>query len=99
MLFRSARCAASGSGRGPSGVPSRGRGGSEFVGNVATNNDDGIEIDSGGAIPENSVVLTRNTANDNGDFGIEAVLGVTDGGGNKASGNGNPLQCLNVFCR
>jgi uncharacterized membrane protein len=32
-------------------------------------------------------------------FGIEAVPGVTDGGGNKASGNGNPLQCLNVFCR
>jgi nitrous oxidase accessory protein NosD len=75
-------------------------GGSEFVGNVATNNgDDGIQIDSGGAIPGNSVVLTRNTANDNGDFGIEAVPGVTDGGENKASGNGNPLQCLNVFCR
>jgi Right handed beta helix region len=75
-------------------------GGSEFVGNVATNNgDDGIEIDSGGAIPGNTVVLTRNTANDNGDFGIEAFPGVTDGGGNKASGNGNPLQCLNVFCR
>jgi len=50
-------------------------------------------------MPGSSVVLTRNTANDNGDFGIEAVLGVTDGGGNKASGNGNPLQCLNVFCR
>jgi parallel beta-helix repeat protein len=69
-------------------------GGSEFVGNVATNNgDDGIEISG------TSVVLTRNTANDNGDFGIEAFPGVTDGGGNKASGNGNPLQCLNVFCR
>jgi Periplasmic copper-binding protein (NosD) len=75
-------------------------GGSEFLGDVAMNNgDDGIEIDSGGAIPGNSVVLIRNTANDNGDFGIEAVPGVTDGGGNKASGNGNPLQCLNVFCR
>jgi hypothetical protein len=75
-------------------------GGSEFLGNVVTNNgDDGIEIDSGGAISGSSVVLTRNTANDNGDFGIEAFPGVTDGGGNKASGNGNPLQCLNVFCR
>jgi parallel beta-helix repeat protein len=69
--------------------------GSELVGNVATNNgDDGIEISA-----ETGVVLTRNTANDNGDFGIEAVPGVSDGGGNKASGNGNPLQCLNVFCR
>jgi Right handed beta helix region len=75
-------------------------GGSEFVGNVATmNGDDGIEIGEGGAIPGSSVVLTRNTANDNGDFGIEAAPGVTDGGGNKASGNGNPLQCLNVFCK
>jgi hypothetical protein len=33
-----------------------------------------------------------------GDLGIEAVAGVTDGGGNKVSGNGNPLQCTNVFC-
>jgi hypothetical protein len=63
------------------------------------NGDDGIEIGEGGAIPGSSVVLTRNTANDNGDFGIEAAPGVTDGGGNKASGNGNPLQCLNVFCK
>jgi hypothetical protein len=23
---------------------------------------------------------------------------VTDAGGNTASGNGNPLQCRNVFC-
>jgi parallel beta-helix repeat protein len=75
-------------------------GSSEFVENVATmNGDDGIEIGEGGAIPGYSVVLTRNTANDNGDFGIEAVPGVTDGGGNKASDNGNPLQCLNVFCK
>lgn len=35
----------------------------------------------------------------NGDFGIDAVAGVTDGGGNFAVGNGNPLQCNNVLCR
>jgi hypothetical protein len=36
---------------------------------------------------------------DNADLGIEAVVGVTDGGGNRASGNGNPTrQCLNVSC-
>ena len=40
-----------------------------------------------------------NVANDNGDFGIEAVPGVTDTGGNMASGNHNPLQCSNVFCQ
>jgi hypothetical protein len=39
-----------------------------------------------------------NTANDNLDHGIEAVPGVVDGGGNTASGNGNPTQCLNVAC-
>jgi hypothetical protein len=36
--------------------------------------------------------------NHNGDLGIEAAPGA-DGGGNKASGNGNPLQCVNVVCR
>jgi large repetitive protein len=64
-------------------------------GNVANESyyDDGIHVDSP------YVTLTRNTANDNLDFGIEAVPGVIDGGGNRASGNGNPLQCLNVFCK
>ena len=43
--------------------------------------------------------ITDNTANGNGDFGIDAVAGVIDGGGNVASGNGNPVQCRNVFCQ
>jgi parallel beta-helix repeat protein len=55
--------------------------------------DDGIDVDSP------ATTLTRNTANRNHDLGIEAVPGVTDGGGNRASGNGNPLQCTNVFCK
>ena len=42
--------------------------------------------------------MTRNTANDNRDLGIEAVPGVIDGGGNRASGNGNVLQCTSVAC-
>jgi large repetitive protein len=54
--------------------------------------DDGIDVEAPGT------VIRRNTANDNGDLGIEAVAGVVDGGGNRASGNGNPLQCTNVFC-
>ena len=57
------------------------------------NGDDGIDVDSA------ATTLTRNTANHNHDLGIEAVPGVTDGGQNKASRNGNPLQCINVFCR
>ena len=54
--------------------------------------DDGIGVQSPG------VVIAHNTANDNLDLGIEAVPGVIDGGGNRASGNGNPLQCVNVVC-
>ena len=59
---------------------------------AAGNPDDGIDV----ASP--SASLTRNVGNTNGDYGIEAVQGVVDAGGNHASGNGNPLQCLNVFC-
>jgi len=55
--------------------------------------DDGIDVES------TRTTLVRNVATKNGDLGIEAVPGVTDGGGNRASGNGNPLQCTNVDCR
>ena len=57
------------------------------------NGDDGIDLDSAPG------TISNNTANSNGDLGIEAVPGVTDGGGNKARGNGNPAQCLNVQCK
>jgi Periplasmic copper-binding protein (NosD) len=68
--------------------------GNVLLGNLAAGNTgDGIDVDTPG------VQLTRNTANDNRELGIEAVPGTIDGGGNKASGNGNPLQCLNVFCK
>ena len=61
------------------------------------NGDDGIEID--GVRSTVQTTLTENSANRNVDLGIEAATGVTDGGGNKANGNGNPLQCLNVVCK
>jgi hypothetical protein len=68
--------------------------GNVLAGNLARANDgDGIDVDIAG------VELTRNTANDNRELGIEAVSGVVDGGGNKASSNGNPLQCLNIDCK
>jgi hypothetical protein len=54
--------------------------------------DDGIDVDSP------TTTLTRNLGLRNGDLGIEAVPGVTDGGGNKARGNGNPAQCTNIDC-
>ena len=54
--------------------------------------DDGIDVDSP------ATTLTRNLAAHNGDLGIEAVAGVVDGSGNRAAGNGNPAQCMNVAC-
>jgi hypothetical protein len=54
---------------------------------------DGIRVNQPGS------TLLKNTANRNRYYGIEAVRGVIDGGGNKARGNGNPLQCLNIECK
>ena len=42
--------------------------------------------------------ITRNEADLNAALGIDAVAGVTDGGHNHASGNGNAAQCMNVLC-
>jgi hypothetical protein len=44
------------------------------------------------------ITVTGNTANRNADLGLD-VAGVTDGGGNRASLNGNPAQCDGVTCR
>ena len=66
----------------------------ELTGNrVAHANRDGIYVEAAGTI------VGTNTANDNLYLGINAVRGVIDAGGNRAGGNGNPLQCVNVFCR
>jgi parallel beta-helix repeat protein len=66
---------------------------SALVRNVVTGSgDDGFDINS------RTTTLTGNRARRNDGLGIEAVFGVIDGGGNLASGNGNPLQCLNIFC-
>jgi parallel beta-helix repeat protein len=42
--------------------------------------------------------VTRNEARYNHRLGIKAVEGVIDGGGNRASGNGDPRQCVNISC-
>jgi hypothetical protein len=54
--------------------------------------DDGLDVDN----PKTK--LTRNDARRNRDLGIEAVRGVNDGGGNRASRNGDARQCVNVRC-
>jgi len=45
-----------------------------------------------------STMITKNRAVRNDGLGIKAVEGVIDGGGNRASGNGDPRQCVNVTC-
>ena len=66
---------------------------SVLVRNVVTESgDDGFDINS------RTTTLTGNRARRNDGLGIEAVFGVIDGGGNLASGNGNPLECLHIFC-
>jgi parallel beta-helix repeat protein len=60
---------------------------------VRESGDDGIDVGN----PTNTV--TGNRVARNRDYGIEAVPGTGDGGGNRAFGNGNPLQCLNVECK
>jgi large repetitive protein len=56
------------------------------------NGRDGIKVDATGT------TLSRNSANRNHDLGIEAVPGVIDDGGNRAFGNGDPAQCVNIAC-
>jgi hypothetical protein len=67
--------------------------GNVIWGNVSSQNgEDAIDVDA----PE--YTETGDRANGNGNLGIEAASGTIDGGGNRAHGNANPLQCLNVFC-
>jgi parallel beta-helix repeat protein len=64
-----------------------------LAGNLARRSgDDGYDVES------SSTKLARNRAVGNDDLGIEAVFGVIDRGGNRASGNGDPRQCLNITC-
>jgi len=45
-----------------------------------------------------STTITKNRAVRNDGLGIKAVDGVIDGGGNRAHGNGDNRQCVNVRC-
>jgi nitrous oxidase accessory protein NosD len=65
------------------------------------NGDDGIDVDAAAATPPDAIdaVVAANRASFNADLGIEAVVGTTDGGGNRAHHNGNPAQCVGVSCK
>ena len=64
--------------------------------NVATGNgDDGIRTSHTAA----RVTMINNITNGNADLGIQTVSGTAiDGGGNRASGNLDPRQCLRIAC-
>lgn len=67
------------------------------AGNVAfANGRDGIATAAG--LFGGSVVVTANTAGRNGQLGIRGDAATVDGGGNRASGNGDPRQCTVVAC-
>jgi CSLREA domain-containing protein len=42
--------------------------------------------------------VTANVADSNGGWGIYAIQGNMDGGGNQATGNGEPAQCFTIVC-
>ena len=76
-----------------------GSSGNRLTGNTANRNDEsGIIVDDDK--PENlsKITLKGNTANKNQIHGIEGLAGVVDGGGNRASGNATPPQCIGVVC-
>jgi hypothetical protein len=65
------------------------------------NGDDGIDVRFRAGVSGFTVdaVVRANKAYSNGDLGIHALPGTTDGGGNKARHNGNPAQCVGVTCK
>jgi parallel beta-helix repeat protein len=67
--------------------------GTRLAGNWA----DGFEGD-GFDVAAGSTRIGSNLATYNDELGIRAVKGVTDVGGNRAYGNRNAFQCLNVVC-
>jgi nitrous oxidase accessory protein NosD len=58
---------------------------------------DGIQL-LGPSTGLETSTLSGNRALHNGQLGINTVEGTRDGGGNRAAGNGDPRQCVNILC-
>ena len=73
--------------------------GNRLVGNVANgNHGSGIVLVEDNAGHAAGNVLTGNIAKRNAGHGMDAVAGTIDKGGNRASGNATPPQCVEVVC-
>ncbi len=59
---------------------------------VTNSGENGIDLRSPGN------VVRRNHTDSNAAWGIFAIEGTIDGGGNRAHGNGQPAQCSGVVC-
>jgi hypothetical protein len=59
--------------------------------------EDGIQL-VGPSTGLESSTLSDNAALHNGKLSINTVPGTRDGGGNRAAGNGDPRQCVNIAC-
>jgi Right handed beta helix region len=71
--------------------------GATITSNIANaNGGNGFSISSSGQLP--SLRATSNIANANTGLGINFGASDTDGGGNRASGNGSLHQCENIVC-
>lgn len=69
--------------------------GTTIDGNTANGNQaDGLDIEAS----DPATTVANNVANNNVGFGIFAIVGVTDGGGNSASGNGAGNCSMAITC-
>jgi CSLREA domain-containing protein len=70
----------------------------QSLGNLIEGNTADSNLGSGISVAGVGHTITTNTANSNAGWGIDAAEGNFDGGGNTASGNGEPPQCTGVVC-
>jgi parallel beta-helix repeat protein len=68
------------------------------TGNLLDRNTASGNMSSGIVTAKGGHILVAHTTHDNKGWGINAALGTIDGGGNVASGNSEPGQCLGILC-
>jgi parallel beta-helix repeat protein len=85
-------------GNGASGIYVKGESTTNFRPNILDGNTTNENKARGIYVESVRTRLTGNVAERNASWGIWAVAGVGDGGGNHANSNGEALQCFNISC-